>query len=65
MSAQTRRDFEAIVLGGILADKGMASFADAVDAEEVALIKAYITHRTVEDRAEAQTIPLEPGLEGG
>lgn len=64
MSAETRRNFEAIVLGGILAENGMASFADVVDARDVALIKAWITHRAVEDRAEAQTIPVQ-GTAGG
>jgi quinohemoprotein ethanol dehydrogenase len=61
MSAETRQHFEAIVLGGLLADRGMASFADLLDAKEVALIKTYVTQRSVDDRAEIQAIQVETG----
>ena len=46
-------------LGGILADRGMAGFADVLDSEDVSQIKAYITQRAVEDRAEAQSVKVE------
>jgi quinohemoprotein ethanol dehydrogenase len=42
MSAQTHQQFEAIVLGGARADRGMASFADAVSVDDVEAIHAYI-----------------------
>jgi quinohemoprotein ethanol dehydrogenase len=42
MSIQTHQQFEAIVLGGARADRGMASFADVVSADDVEAIHAYI-----------------------
>jgi quinohemoprotein ethanol dehydrogenase len=42
MSAQTHQQFEAIVLGGARADRGMASFADAVSVGDVEAIHAFI-----------------------
>jgi PQQ-dependent dehydrogenase (methanol/ethanol family) len=59
MSAQTRNSFDAIVLGGIRSDRGMASFADLLDREQTSLIMSYLTHRAIEDRAAAETIKYE------
>jgi quinohemoprotein ethanol dehydrogenase len=42
MSAPTHQQFEAIVLGGARADRGMASFADVVSVDDVEAIHAYI-----------------------
>jgi quinohemoprotein ethanol dehydrogenase len=42
LNAQTHAAFEQIVLGGSLAQNGMASFADALDAEDVAAIQAFL-----------------------
>jgi quinohemoprotein ethanol dehydrogenase len=42
MSRDTHAQFEAIVLGGARADRGMASFADMVSIEDVEAIHAYI-----------------------
>jgi len=42
MSAATHQQFEAIVLGGARADRGMASFADVVSVDDVEAIHAYI-----------------------
>jgi quinohemoprotein ethanol dehydrogenase len=42
MSRETHAQFEAIVLGGARADRGMASFADAVSVDDVEAIHAYI-----------------------
>jgi quinohemoprotein ethanol dehydrogenase len=42
MSRDTHSQFEAIVLGGARADRGMASFADAVSVDDVEAIHAYI-----------------------
>jgi mono/diheme cytochrome c family protein len=42
MSRDTHAQFEAIVLGGARADRGMASFADAVSVDDVEAIHAYI-----------------------
>ena len=42
MSRDTHSQFEAIVLGGARADRGMASFADAVSVDDVQAIHAYI-----------------------
>jgi quinohemoprotein ethanol dehydrogenase len=59
MSEERREQFEVIVLGGMLAEKGMASFADVLDSEDVALIKSYISFRAMEDRAEAELVKIE------
>jgi mono/diheme cytochrome c family protein len=42
MSIETHRQFEAIVLGGARADRGMASFADVVSVDDTQAIHAYI-----------------------
>ena len=42
MSRDTHAQFEAIVLGGARANRGMASFADVVSVDEVQAIHAYI-----------------------
>jgi quinohemoprotein ethanol dehydrogenase len=42
MSAATHQQFEAVVLGGARADRGMASFADVVSVDDVEAIHAYI-----------------------
>ena len=49
MSRETHAKFNDIVLGGIYQDKGMASFADLLDEEQVALIHAYVIARANED----------------
>ena len=36
---------------GVLADNGMASFADSLSSEEIDAIRAYIIHRANEDKA--------------
>ena len=51
MSPETQRDFDAIVLGGLRAEKGMASFADKLNKEQVDAIYAYIVGETVRLRA--------------
>ena len=61
MSAQSRGQFNEIVLGGLRADKGMASFADVLNPEDAARIKAYISYRAIEDRAEAEAVRVEGG----
>jgi quinohemoprotein ethanol dehydrogenase len=42
MLIATHQEFESIVLGGARADRGMASFADAVSVDDVEAIHAYI-----------------------
>jgi quinohemoprotein ethanol dehydrogenase len=42
MSAETQRQFDAIVLGGSRAERGMASFADKLSKTEVDAVYAYI-----------------------
>jgi quinohemoprotein ethanol dehydrogenase len=42
MSPATHQQFEAIVLGGARADRGMASFADIVSVDDAVAIHAYI-----------------------
>jgi quinohemoprotein ethanol dehydrogenase len=42
MSMTTHQQFEAIVLGGARADRGMASFADVVSVDDAQSIHAYV-----------------------
>jgi quinohemoprotein ethanol dehydrogenase len=53
MTPETHAQFHEIVLGGILADKGMASFADVLDEEEADAIHAYLIARANEDYQDA------------
>ncbi|MFT6435124.1 MAG: mono/diheme cytochrome c family protein [Candidatus Azotimanducaceae bacterium] len=45
--------YKEIVLGGILAGTGMASFADLMDESDVEKVQAYVINRAKEDRAAA------------
>jgi quinohemoprotein ethanol dehydrogenase len=49
MTRETHAAFKDIVLGGLRKDKGMASFADILSAEDADAIHAYLTARAVED----------------
>jgi quinohemoprotein ethanol dehydrogenase len=49
MTADTHRQFNDIVLRGLYLDKGMASFADLLDQDEVDAIHAYLIARANED----------------
>jgi mono/diheme cytochrome c family protein len=46
--------FEDVVLRGILASRGMASFADVLNEADVGRIQGYIKYRASEDKAEAE-----------
>jgi PQQ-dependent dehydrogenase (methanol/ethanol family) len=47
--AQVHRDWRAIVLGGTLASRGMASFADVLDESDADAIQAYVVSRTLHE----------------
>ncbi|MEO6042010.1 MAG: PQQ-dependent dehydrogenase, methanol/ethanol family [Croceibacterium sp.] len=49
MTAETHGKFTQIVLGGLYKDKGMASFADLLKADQVESIHAYLIARANED----------------
>ena len=51
MSPAVHENFKAIVIDGMLADNGMASFGDLFTESEVEDIYAYIVKRATEDRA--------------
>ena len=53
MSAETHELFQAIVRGGLLLDKGMDSFADAVTTEEAELIRQFVIAQAIKAREEA------------
>ncbi|MEO2174096.1 MAG: PQQ-dependent dehydrogenase, methanol/ethanol family [bacterium] len=53
MSAEKHQIFKEIVMDGVLAANGMASFADLVDEGDVARIEAYVVHRANEDKKAA------------
>ena len=42
MSEQTQEQYLAIVLGGMLKDKGMVGFADRLSREDAEAIRSYI-----------------------
>ncbi len=48
---ETRLAFSDIVMGGALRGKGMPSFADWLDQENLAAIRAYLDQRTAETAA--------------
>jgi quinohemoprotein ethanol dehydrogenase len=49
MSAETHTEFDAIVLEGARASRGMISFADRVSAAEAEAIHAFVIARANED----------------
>ncbi len=53
MAEATHQSFQQIVIDGVRAKLGMASFADALTADEAELIHAYIVNRANLDRAAA------------
>ena len=61
MSPGTWAQFEDIVLKGIYASRGMTGFSDVLDESDSALLRAYITSRAIEDRAEAMSVQVEGG----
>jgi quinohemoprotein ethanol dehydrogenase len=53
MSAATHAEFEAIVVGGSRADRGMVSFKDVVSLEDSDAVHAYLVKRAHDDWPEA------------
>ena len=51
MSEETHERFQDIVRGGVLADKGMLSFAAAVTEDEAELIRQYVISQALKARA--------------
>mgnify|MGYP003596556418 CR=1 FL=1 len=51
-SAATHAGFDAIVRGGVRHQKGMAGFAQVLDADDVAAIHAYVIKRAHDALAE-------------
>ena len=60
MSGETHERFQDIVRGGVLADKGMLSFAAAVNEEEAELIRQYVISQALKARA----APAQEGERG-
>jgi quinohemoprotein ethanol dehydrogenase len=53
MDANTHENFSNIVLGGWLAERGMASYADLIDEDDTRKIHAFLIERARQDRAAA------------
>jgi len=53
MTAETREQFNAIVLEGLYAERGMIGFAGVLDEDEAAAIHAFLIARANEDYADA------------
>jgi quinohemoprotein ethanol dehydrogenase len=49
MSTATHAEFDAIVLGGARADRGMVSFADVVTRDDAVALHAYLIQRARDD----------------
>lgn len=60
MTQQAHAQFDAIVLQGTRADKGMASFKDLLKPEDVEAVHAYLIARGNEDWAE-ESVRLQKG----
>ena len=56
MQPETHQIYKEIVLGGVYAEKGMASFSDLLEEKDIELIRAYIISRANEDREAAATV---------
>jgi cytochrome c553 len=63
MSKEKHQLFKQIVLEGILAPNGMASFSDLIDEGDVNRIEAYVIKRANEDREAAEAIAAEGAAE--
>ena len=62
MTGETRHGlYKEIVLGGILAGTGMASYADLIDENDVEAVQAYVISRAKEDRAAAAAAAAAQG----
>jgi quinohemoprotein ethanol dehydrogenase len=59
MPLEKHQIFKEIVLDGLLAANGMASFADLLDEGDVSRIEAYVVHRANEDKKTAEEISTE------
>ena len=62
LSEERHALFNQAVLGGLYANKGMASFADSLVVEDVAKIQAFVRFRAYEDREVALGNQEEPRL---
>ena len=49
MSKATHAEFDAVVLGGARAERGMVSFADVVTREDADAVHAYLIKRARDD----------------
>jgi quinohemoprotein ethanol dehydrogenase len=45
MSRATHAEFDAIVLGGSRADRGMVAFSDVLTAEDASAVHAFLVKR--------------------
>ena len=61
MVPQRHQMFNQIVLDGVLAATGMASFADLIDEGDADRIHAYVISRAIEDKREAENVTGEGG----
>jgi quinohemoprotein ethanol dehydrogenase len=53
LTPEVHKTFKDIVLGGILASNGMASFADVLNEQDTAAIQAYLVREQMKLRSEA------------
>ena len=59
MQPETHKIYKEIVLGGVYAAQGMASFSDLLNETDIEYIRAFIINRANEDREAAEEEPEE------
>lgn len=59
-TADTHKDYEDIILGGKLKDRGMASFADQLTAADVKAVQAYVLREANAAYKAQQAAPAAP-----
>ncbi|MEM7019928.1 MAG: PQQ-dependent dehydrogenase, methanol/ethanol family [Pseudomonadota bacterium] len=64
MKAESHQNFYAIVLGGMLKDKGMISFAPVLSKEDVDAIHAYVIKRAHDDKAHREAAKTATAASG-
>ena len=61
MTSATHQIFKNIVVDGVYAGKGMASFGDILNEKDTEMIRQYVISRALIDKAEAESISAGGG----
>ena len=61
MNPESHKIFKDIVIDGVYAVKGMASFGDILNEKDTENIRQYIISRGIADKAEAEALESSAG----